>query len=144
MITKAFHHRGLLASVFLLGLSACADQWPEPYVYYSSEYDRENPSFGKDPTDITEVTICYGKRNSTPEDIRQLAQDECGKFRKKAVFIEHKIDQCPLLAPIEAHFTCVGGGYYGGGQEGGNATSGGYSGGRSMKIIGTFSSHPEK
>ncbi|MCH8834692.1 MAG: hypothetical protein IH925_01975, partial [Proteobacteria bacterium] len=40
-------------------LAGCAGS-TVPYVYKAGEFNRASPDFGKVPTDITSVTICYG------------------------------------------------------------------------------------
>ncbi len=78
-----------------------------PYVYKAGEFDRSSPTFGKAPTDITSVTICYNKRGTTPEEIRDMAQTECAQFDKTARFTKQNYQTCPLFTPVVAYFDCV-------------------------------------
>ncbi len=87
-------------------LAGCAAS-TVPYVYKAGEFDRSSPNFGKEPTDITSVTICYGARGTTPEEIRDMAQTECAQFEKTARFTDQNYRTCPLLTPVAAHFDCV-------------------------------------
>ncbi len=97
----------LIAGVCLpLALAGCAGA-TAPYVYKAGEFDRTLPTFGKDPTDINAVTICYNNRGTTPEEIRDMAQTECAQFEKSARFTDQNYKTCPLLTPVAAHFECV-------------------------------------
>ncbi len=87
-------------------LAGCAGS-TVPYVYKVGEFNRASPNFGKEPTDITSVTICYGTRGTTPEEIRDMAQTECAQFEKTARFTDQNYRTCPLLTPVAAHFDCV-------------------------------------
>ena len=87
-------------------LAGCAGS-TVPYVYKAGEFDRSSPNFGKEPTDITSVTICYGTRGTTPEEIRDMAQTECAQFEKTARFTDQNYQTCPLLTPVAAYFDCV-------------------------------------
>ncbi len=87
-------------------LAGCAAS-TAPYVYKVDEFNRSLPNFGKEPTDITSVTICYGTRGTTPEEIRDMAQTECAQFKKTARFTEQNYQTCPLLTPVAAYFDCV-------------------------------------
>ncbi len=87
-------------------LAGCAGA-TVPYVYEAGEFDRSSPNFNKEPTDITSVTICYGTRGTTPEEIRDMAQTECARFEKTARFTDQNYRTCPLLTPVAAHFDCM-------------------------------------
>ena len=76
-------------------------------MYKSGEFNRSSANFGKEPTDITSVTICYGKRGTTPEEIRDMAQTECAQFEKTTRFTDQNYQTCPLLTPVAANFECV-------------------------------------
>ena len=94
-------------AVFLLGaLGGCAD--PEPYILRIGEFDRRAPNFGRDPTDVKTVAICYNRRVSTPAQLQEMARAECAKFDKVARYTQGSILACPVLVPLGAHFDCVG------------------------------------
>ncbi len=97
---------GLAVGGAMLALGACAQF--EPYVYDANEFNREAPGFGREPTDIRKVEVCYNRSAATPEQILDLAQEACGKFGKEARFAYHRHLECPLMTPILAHFECVG------------------------------------
>jgi len=90
---------GLLAG----GVAACSAQ---PYVLHANEFNRSAVDFGKDPTDIEAVTICYRSSSTTPQDVRALAVKECAAFGKTARFIKQNYLSCPLLTPVAAHYSC--------------------------------------
>lgn len=93
-----------LGTAFLT--SACAA--PEAYVFNPGEFNRASKTFGKEPENLKSVTICYNKMGTKPEIISKLAVEECGKYSKKAIFFEHKLDLCPLFTPIAAVYDCQG------------------------------------
>ncbi|MCH7936190.1 MAG: hypothetical protein IH994_03740 [Proteobacteria bacterium] len=93
-----------LGTVFLA--TACAA--PEAYVNKPGEFNRASSTFGKEPETISLVTICYNKMGTKPEIISKLAVEECGKYGKEAIFLEHKLDLCPLFTPIAAVYDCQG------------------------------------
>lgn len=94
-----------LGAAFLV--TACAA--PAVYVHNPSEFDRASKSFGKEPEDLSSVTICYNKMGTKPGIVSKLAVEECGKYGKKAVFLEQKLNLCPLFTPIAAVYDCQGG-----------------------------------
>lgn len=93
------------ALAFVGGLAACADA---PYVYAPELIDRDDPQFATDRTDRTTFTICYAKWESRPEDVRDLANKECGRYGKRAAFIGSTLQVCPLMAPAGASYACLG------------------------------------
>jgi len=92
-------------AVFLLALSGCAD--PEPYISRSGEFDRGAESFGRDPTDVETVTICYNRRVTSPAELQEMARAECAKFDKVPRYTQGSFLSCPVLLPLGAHFSCV-------------------------------------
>lgn len=80
----------------------------EPYVYKDSEFNRDRADFGKEPEDLNEVSICYNKRSTTAAAVRQLAEAECAKYKKVAVFRSHDLLECSLVTPARAIFVCQG------------------------------------
>ncbi len=85
---------------------AAGCSWPPPYVLHKDEFNRQAETFGKEPTDIAKVVVCYNKRNSTPRQIRDLAGAECRKFNKVAKFDRQDLQTCPLATPVSAYFSC--------------------------------------
>ena len=92
-------------AVFLLVLSGCAD--PEPYIFRSGEFDRGAESFGRVPTDVDTVDICYNRRATSPAELQEIARAECAKFDKVPRYTQGSFLSCPILLPLGAHFDCV-------------------------------------
>ena len=87
-------------------LGGCAKDF-EPYVYKPGEFNRESPNFAKEPSDIAQVVVCYGRLWSKPEEVSQVAEAECAKVGKKARFVRQGFDRCSLALPISAYYSCV-------------------------------------
>jgi hypothetical protein len=87
-----------------LGLAACTST--EPYVYKSSEFNREAQGFGQPEKNISSVTICYSSAGAKADQVRQLASASCAEFGKEARFSHQDFKTCPLLTPVAAHFEC--------------------------------------
>jgi len=90
-----------------LGLAAFGCAETEPYVYTKSEFDRDVPGFGKEPTNIAKLGICYSKHSTTVQALGELANARCGKFGKVAGFQSQDYKTCPLFTPAHATFACV-------------------------------------
>lgn len=86
-------------------LDACGSQ--PPYVYRPNEFNRQDPNFGKTPTDISSTVICYAKWSTTPEAVRELAAQECGKYGRISVYTGKSLTYCPLRTPTAALFDCL-------------------------------------
>ena len=91
--------------VLTVTLAACAAQ--EPFVLTEGEFNRLRVGFGQEPTDRTEVVICYASNATTPATLRDLAAGACGQVGKRAVFKKHLVSACPLVTPSAAAFDCV-------------------------------------
>jgi len=78
-----------------------------PYIHQSEEFNRSRPDFGRPLKDRTELTICYNKRSSSPQEIKQMALDECGRFNRTPVFVDQDFATCPLLTPTAINFRCA-------------------------------------
>ncbi len=104
---KKFSISSALLAAFAVTLGGCAGG--EPYVQNTAEYDRESSTFAKGPVRAveSEIYVCYAKNNTTPEQVRLLAEDECGRFGLSAVFIGQNYELCPLMTPIAAGFECA-------------------------------------
>lgn len=94
-----------LAAAGLVFLGGCSAT--EPYVYRAAEFNRAASGFGQPPTDIENVTICYNTRGARPPDILALAEAECVRFGKTAVFTGQDWRTCPLVTPVAASFRCL-------------------------------------
>lgn len=93
----------LLAS---LTVAACTTQ--EPYIDRPYQIDREHSNFPNGPDIVAGVgiTVCYSKSDTTPADIRAVAEKECQRGGLNAQFVEQTLDQCTLMTPVAAVFSC--------------------------------------
>ncbi len=105
MFQSPFKHlfTAVVLAVFLIGCSA-----PEPYVWRPYTIDRGHEFFpdGPDLTSGSQFSICYAKRGTTPASLKQLADEECGRFGMTAKFAQQNHGICPLVTPIAAEFSC--------------------------------------
>ena len=76
---------------------------------HEGEFNRELPTFAKEPLNIDSVIICYNKYGTKPEIVANMASAECARFNKKAEFLRQSLDQCPLSTPMAAVYACVRG-----------------------------------
>ena len=106
IMIKKFSIYALSFAALAVTLSGCADN--EPYVQNTAEYNRDSPTFAKGPVRSkgSEIYICYAKSNATPAQVRAVADEECGRFGFRAVFIGQNYELCPLATPSAAGFTC--------------------------------------
>jgi len=90
---------------FVLTVSACAA--PPPYVLVEGEFQRDSQGFLKGISDPKEVKICYSKNGTTANEVTALAQKECARHSRKAIFRGQSYQTCPLVTPIAATYGCV-------------------------------------
>ncbi len=95
----------LVFFALMLLLSACSAF--DPYVFRPSEFDRQSVTFNTEPTDITEVRICYQGLLTGQESIVALAEERCRQFDRTAEYISTRYGQCPLLTAAQARFACT-------------------------------------
>lgn len=95
----------LIVAFFLIGCSA-----PEPYVWRPYTIDRAHVDFPDGPalSNGSRFSICYVKSGTTPTELQQIADEECGRFGLKSRFAKQNHDLCPLVTPVAAQFACVG------------------------------------
>lgn len=91
---------GCLAGVTLL-LGACAGA---PFVDGRREAGQKEPVGASTPD---RVAVCYSSRNTTPREVLALAQAECAKTHRAAVFDGQDVFRCALLTPTRVFFKCV-------------------------------------
>ena len=101
------HKRTAIVLALMLAAAAAEGCTPAPpYVYKKAEFDRGQRMFGREPTDIKSVTVCYGSWKTTPDEVTAVAEAECGKFGKVAVFTRQDYQICPLVTPVAAYYYC--------------------------------------
>ena len=94
----------LIFSTFFV-LSACVGG--DAYIYKYKEFDRDNPSFAKTIKNRSIVEICYNRQSITSQDLTKLAQNECKRLAKNAIFVGHQILKCSVASPAVATFKCI-------------------------------------
>ncbi len=107
-------YKGLMRHIFsivmLVGLvvvvTACSSP---PYINKSGQFNRAASNFGQPVSDISSVTVCYSSYASSPQQVSKLAVDACAAFNKTAKFSRQRYDVCPVVAPIAAEYSCLGG-----------------------------------
>lgn len=95
----------ILAAVFALAGSGCGGA--DAYVFKKHEFDRSDANFNKPLTDRDDVTICYNGARTSDRRVARLAEEECGRFGKRAQVDGQGFGECPLLVPIAARFLCL-------------------------------------
>lgn len=97
----------LMASflVAAISLGGCSNQ--QAYIYKADEFNRDSPTFNKDPVDRENVQICYNKLATNVDELLQMAATECGRYGKTARFQGHDYLECPLTTPARATFACL-------------------------------------
>lgn len=84
----------------LLGLAGCAE--PLPFVdgtWRPLDVQRKKPTY-------TTVDVCFTDRHSL-EEVTELANEECAKGDKKAVYLGYQSWQCRIMVPHRARFYCL-------------------------------------
>lgn len=89
----------LIGIVLILGISGCASF--APFVDARREAGQVDP-VGSSSDD--NPVICYGF--ASQEEIDQLAQNECSKTNRKAVFVRKENFTCSLFMPQKAIYKC--------------------------------------
>ena len=79
----------------------------DPYVYTAEEFNRNAPTFRKEPADRDQVTVCFSGLAASKATVDSMAAAACEKYGKVARNRRHSIGLCPLLTPWEAQFDCV-------------------------------------
>jgi hypothetical protein len=93
--------------LFVLALAAAGCGETDPYLHKPGEFNRNLPTFNQEPTDLTEVTVCYSSLASSTEGVAAVAAERCRQFGRSARLRSYGYTDCPLLTPVAAHFDCV-------------------------------------
>ena len=92
--------RFVFMGLLFVGLSACSSL--DPFV----DARREAGQIAQVGTSTNDhPVICYGLNK--PEKIEWLAQNECAKTNRKAVFLHRENFSCSLFKPRKAIYQCV-------------------------------------
>ena len=90
--------------VLLAVATAC-----QPYIHDPQEFNRELPTFGREPTDRNAVDVCYATKSTSAQDLLAIAEAECAKYGKAARYRHSDVLECPMMTPLRARFACEGG-----------------------------------
>jgi len=108
-----------IAPAILLALAACSNLQPFETAIINPDPDlSEQTQAGKaakqareaaiaaDPT-LAPVSVCYNRMVGTPDQVLDIAKQECGQH--SPVFVEQKWDlySCPLMTPVRITFKCL-------------------------------------
>jgi hypothetical protein len=93
--------------IVLVGLLTAACTAPEPYAFTEEEFNRSLPTFRKTNPDMKEVIVCYGKSGATPQQIVEIARQECAKIGKVPRFNRQDYLVCPVTTPVSVHYDCL-------------------------------------
>ena len=105
MLTSPKRWAGNLAPVLVLLLSACGAI--DPYVYDPGEFDRQSAEFNVEPTDMSELSICYQPLVTDRVSVVALAEERCQQVDRSAELLKTGYGRCPLATSARAHFACV-------------------------------------
>lgn len=86
--------------IFLL-LTGCS---LSPFIDYRREVGSDEP-VGISTSDYP--AICYNSRYTTPDVIIEMADKECAKTNRKAVFYRQTKFTCKMFMPHHAIYQCV-------------------------------------
>ena len=105
MAEKTVRVRPLAAmwAVSLILLTGCEASLA-PYVREVSEQKFD----WRSKATITTVEACYNRLKTTPEALKQLAEDVCVEHDAHAEFVKHYYLRCSLVQPVSAIFVCRG------------------------------------
>ncbi len=56
---------------------------------------------------LDKVAICYNSLTTSPKSIKKLANKECAKTKRVAIFSYQDEFSCSILMPTRAYFNCV-------------------------------------
>lgn len=106
MKVNSFAQYIVLSAVALI-LVGCVTE--PPFVSRPYTIDREAADFPDGPTlqDGSSVTVCYADNAGSPDDVRALAIEECGRFGLQTQFTEQHYETCPVTALVAAVFECI-------------------------------------
>jgi hypothetical protein len=80
-----------LSAVLLAG---CATE--KPYLYSDYRYHQ-----------IGQVIICSSDSNSTPEQVKAMAEEVCNQYDRTAIVATVQKYQCSWTAPTQSTFACA-------------------------------------
>ena len=97
----------LVLIVLVLALAGPGCGGTDAFVFKKNEFDRSDPNFNKPPTNRDDVTICYNGVGTSDRHVARMAEEECGRFGKRAQADGESFGECPLVVPVAARFVCL-------------------------------------
>lgn len=100
----------MIANIFVtasvVAVASCSGG--DAYVDRPYEINRDSSDYPDGPKRVagSELTVCYSRSASTPQEIYKLADDECRRFGLTAVLSEQVYTLCPIITPMAALYTC--------------------------------------
>lgn len=98
-----------LAAILVVTFGAAACSPPPPFVYREDEFDRSSKYFNQLPRDKRHVTVCYNRNSATPQQVDNLAAEQCAKYQRTARFLRTTYGVCPLTTVVGSLYFCEGG-----------------------------------
>lgn len=87
-------------------LCSCAGQFG-PFVDRRRNAGEDDPEkFWTGESEPERPAICYSSWNSTPEEVLELANQECAKIGKKAEYLGQTDYTCRAFMPHHAYYEC--------------------------------------
>lgn len=77
-----------------------------PHVFKQDEFERDSPTFNKEPKDVDGLTVCYNGIVSSEGEVVTVAEQACDHYGKAAELTGTGFGVCPLFTPTEARFAC--------------------------------------
>lgn len=99
--------RDLVCIVIAIALTGFGCGGTNAYVFKKNEFNRNDANFNKPLADRDDVTICFNGVGTSDRRVALLAEEECGRFGKRAQPDGNSFGECPLLVPVAARFLCL-------------------------------------
>ncbi|OPZ78419.1 MAG: hypothetical protein BWY78_00592 [Alphaproteobacteria bacterium ADurb.Bin438] len=90
----------ILISIFII--SGCGIT--KPFIDSRREAGK---SYLVGESNLDTVAVCYNSITTKKEELLEIANTECMKTNRKAVFKSQKILNCSFISPTKAYFDCV-------------------------------------
>src|SRR5579859_5317905 len=94
--------RGRFASIALAALLAGCGSMTEPFEGVPSLEPPPGVS-----ADGDRVAVCYNKLFTTPEQVRAVALQACGRDSEPQLISQDIKLDCPVMTPVRAQFLCT-------------------------------------
>ncbi|MCW8834871.1 MAG: hypothetical protein OQJ99_00725 [Rhodospirillales bacterium] len=96
---KKKHFLSLVIAV--LTVAGCETSKPGPYLF------REGLDGRIQDENLSKVMVCYNAKWTTPQAVRDVAAEGCGRVGLIPQFTYQDTLACPIFLPARAHFNCI-------------------------------------